>query len=554
MSNSYSRREWMGWSAAGLSAATGLQSMSHAAPNFRFQPSDDSIVSLNDPGLHLLVDDEEVEERQNLTRFVNKPKKRSEPVLISDRPWEARNRVQCWGSVIREPNGLFRMWYFAFFLDRRPTEVDRSAHCYAESIDGIHWEKPNLGVFKFRGSTDNNIVYGFHPNRIHMTEEMLARRRLGLPAVDLEGRQIGILNNADITVLRDEGEPDPRKRYKMVTNMQDHLMWARGHADLYPDATEEQIRAARRVFGQYYDTSPDGIHWAGKPVRVLPASADYMMVMRDHRNQRWWLNERSNHNRDSRAHGRNAALRYSRDLIHWSEPEIVFDNLEENDFGRLWQWHGGMTPFNYGNMNLGFLENWAHVRYGDACELICNRDGGPWKRVAPGRMFLDTGPEGAFDRSLAYPTHNAPIQVGQELYIYYTGGGPPANVGNRGLDMAIGLMTIPLDRFAGLVHRREAAGELLTKPLTVDGTGLEINVEPLTSGSASVAVMTPSRETINGFGHDDCQVGKLDRRQIRSRVRWRERESLAQLRGQTVRLHFRIEGGAFFAFRFCDIG
>ena len=522
---------------------------SWAATNYRFEPSDEPNGTLNEPGLHLVVDDEEIEETKNLVRFINKPQRHG-PVLVSDRPWEARNRVQAWGSVIREPNGLFRIWYAAFFLDRRPVEVDRSADCYAESSDGFHWEKPNLGVCKYRGSWDNNIFYSFHPNRIHMTEEMLARRRLGLPAMTLDGQHIGILNNMDGIggVLRDPDEPDPDKRYKLIANMQDHLMWGRGHAELYPGVTEDQIKKARQVFGQYMDTSPDGIHWARKPVRLLSARGDYMMVMRDHRKKRWWLNERT-HGQG----GRNAALRSSKDLIEWTDPELIFDNLEDSQHGRLWEWHGGMTPFNYGNMNLGFLETWANSHFGDACELISNRNGRPWKRVAPGTKFLDTGPEGSFDRSLVYPTHNAPFRVGEQLYIFYTGGGPPETVGQLGLDMAIGLMTIPLDRFAGLVHRRRGVGELLTKPVDVIHGGLEVNVEPLTSGKASVAILTPDRQTIDGYGHDDCQIGDLDRHQIRTRVRWREKEDLVALRGQQVRLQVRIDGGAFYAFRFADI-
>ena len=31
--------------------------------------------------------------------------------------------------------------------------------CYAESTDGIHWTKPELGLFEFEGSKQNNIVW-----------------------------------------------------------------------------------------------------------------------------------------------------------------------------------------------------------------------------------------------------------------------------------------------------------------------------------------------------------------------------------------------------------
>ena len=35
----------------------------------------------------------------------------------------------------------------------------REVTCYAESRDGIHWTKPELGLFEFNGSKQNNIVW-----------------------------------------------------------------------------------------------------------------------------------------------------------------------------------------------------------------------------------------------------------------------------------------------------------------------------------------------------------------------------------------------------------
>ena len=32
--------------------------------------------------------------------------------------------------------------------------------CYAEFADGVNWTKPNLGLVSYKGSTENNIVYG----------------------------------------------------------------------------------------------------------------------------------------------------------------------------------------------------------------------------------------------------------------------------------------------------------------------------------------------------------------------------------------------------------
>jgi len=420
-----------------------------------------------------MVDDAEIQRSENLARVINKPTKHPEPVLVSDKPWEG-DRAQAWGSVILEPDGLFRMWYFAFNTSVPRSPIDCGGYCYAESRDGIYWEKPNLGLFEFRGNKNNNLFYSFAPDGKNQVEVSLARRRLGLPAIDQQGKQIGILNNADgLTVVRDDDEPDPDKRYKLFANMQDHAMQAAHNKVRYPDITAAQVLEAYAVFGQYMDTSPDGIHWTRKPQRFTDSVGDYMMVLRDHRNNRWWLNDRSRAARGAR----NASLRISADLTNWSASEIYFDHDEENSFGSQFQWHGGMTPFNYGNMNLGLLERWPMIDMDGSCELICNRDGGPWRRVQPGTSFLAVGSAGAFDRVQAYPTHNPPLRLGNKLYIFYTGSGARRDLG-CGTPMSMGLATLDVDRFVALgTYESPVPGLLVTKPVKVAAGQLLLNVE-----------------------------------------------------------------------------
>ena len=53
----------------------------------------------------------------------------------------------------------YRVWYRC---DHDPSmHLKRSGHdtAYAESADGIHWEKPDLGLFEVNGSTANNLVW-----------------------------------------------------------------------------------------------------------------------------------------------------------------------------------------------------------------------------------------------------------------------------------------------------------------------------------------------------------------------------------------------------------
>ena len=73
------------------------------------------------------------------------------------------------------------------------------------SEDGINWVKPRLGLYEYNGNKDNNIC---------------------LPACG--------------AVIKDHGEQDPDRRYKMVTRR-------------YPDGSAEGV--CRVIY------SGDGIHW-----------------------------------------------------------------------------------------------------------------------------------------------------------------------------------------------------------------------------------------------------------------------------------------------------
>jgi hypothetical protein len=279
---------------------------------------------------------------------------------------------------------------------------------------------------------------------------------------------------------------------------------------------------------------------------VLPAKyGDYMMVTRDERNRRWWLNERP-----FALAGRNAGLRTSRDLIHWSDPEPVFVNTPDMGFGRLYEWHGGITPFNYGNQNLGLLEKWCNAGFGDNCELVSNRDGQPWQRVLPGSYFLEVGPEGDFDRVLIYPTHNAPIRVGNKLHIYYSGGGPKLNP-RRGMPMNMGLATISLDRFAALAHVRGPAGELLTRPIEISRPHLEVNAELLHGGGVALELLNPDGTVIPGYSMEDSTTD-ISGEGPRFPVRWKTKPDLSELIGRRVWPKFRVTGAALYSYRFAD--
>ncbi len=112
----------------------------------------------------LLVDDAIVSAKRGVVRTLHPGKKLEQPVLLPDRPWEGK-RVYIYGTVHYDADAQqFRMWYLTRVgrgeQHRAPGLRERQGDMilYATSEDGIHWEKPNLGLHEFDGSRENNIL------------------------------------------------------------------------------------------------------------------------------------------------------------------------------------------------------------------------------------------------------------------------------------------------------------------------------------------------------------------------------------------------------------
>ena len=124
-----------------------------------------------------------------------------EPLIKADKPWESYCLGYC--QVIRT-DGKWRMWYGSF--DRKYQNDSNNFLCYAESSDGLHWNKPDLNLVMYDGSRHNNIIL-----------------------------QAGVIGPS---IFIDADAP-PSDRYKMA-----YVKWT---GSRWP------------VFGA---TSPDGLHWA----------------------------------------------------------------------------------------------------------------------------------------------------------------------------------------------------------------------------------------------------------------------------------------------------
>ena len=102
--------------------------------------------------LELFVDHHLVERFEGTALKLNPPRDEGE-VLRFDRPWEGV--FSGYGTVLHEGDR-----YLLYYRGKPDFQSDGIAEvvCYAESRDGIRWERPALGLHEYEGSRDNNII------------------------------------------------------------------------------------------------------------------------------------------------------------------------------------------------------------------------------------------------------------------------------------------------------------------------------------------------------------------------------------------------------------
>ena len=128
--------------------------------------------------VELFVDDYLIESMEGVRLKLHSPRSAGK-VLSFDQPWEGNTSY--YPNVFQDGD-RYRMYYrgseHGDYL--MPPDPDPKDHppiiAYAESRDGIRWERPNLGIFEFEGSRDNNIVWIDKPGDQTITDCMYVFR------------------------------------------------------------------------------------------------------------------------------------------------------------------------------------------------------------------------------------------------------------------------------------------------------------------------------------------------------------------------------------------
>jgi len=407
-----------------------------------------------------------------------------EVVLTTDRPWEGN--TSAYFTIFRDGD-KFRMYYRGSHWNE---ETGKAGHpevtCYAESEDGIHWTRPELGRVEFEGSKKNNII--------------------------LEG-----LGTHCFAAFRDDNPKcAPGARYKGI---------ARGR----PVGEK----------GLYVFRSPDGIHWSKMAEEPVITKGAF-----DSQNLAFWDAHAGCYREYHRifVDGKRAIMTgASSDFVHWTEPALL-EYQEGIPDQHLYT--NAVQPYERApHILVGFPTRYLPDE-GQRVEptLMVSRDGRRFRRwLDP--VIPESAPE---DRSgnrsnyMAWGLVEIPGRP-DHLSVYAT------EAYYRGPDSRLRRFEYRKDGFVS-AGAGAGGGELLTRPLVFDGDSLEVNVATAASGSLRVEIRDLDGKAIEGFALSDCQEITGD--SLARTVEWKGDGGLSSLAGKPVRLRFALEDADLYSFRF----
>ena len=438
----------------------------------------------------LFVDEFLVERMMGVELKLQQPVPR-ELAIVHDAPWEGN--ISGYHTVFRDGD-RYKMYYRGSHFDEAASKVaHEEVPCYAESGDGIHWEKPELGLVDFAGSRTNNIV-----------------------AVAGSGHCFAPFKDANPACAEDAP-------YKALAGQGADGLWA--------------------------FKSVDGLQWTQLGDGFVITEGKF-----DSQNLGFWDGVRGRYvdfHRNLRDKVRDIMTCTSADFVHWTEPEwldfgtVAHEHLYTNQIA---VYHRAPHLF------VGFPKRFTPDRamVGHAYKgisdgvFMSSRDGICFKRWT--EAFIRPGPQperwvnrnnmtawGLVETAGYLP--NAP----NELSLYST------EHYYRGEACKLRRFALRLDGFVA-VNAPLKGGTLLTKSLVFTGSQIHLNFSTSGAGSLRVELQDESGQAIEGFALEDCE--ELFGDELERVVRWERGGDVSALAGEQVRLRFVLSDTDLFAFQF----
>ncbi len=399
------------------------------APTVSVQSAEIDVVDIGDRR-ELFVDRHRIERTKGVELKMHSPVPQ-DVVWKPDAAWESTSAAY---FTVFKDGDQYRMYYRGSPRDM-PDVI-----CYMTSKDGIHWERPKLGLFEFKGSKDNNIVWTGGPFRTSQMFAPFKDTRPGIPA--------------------DE-------QYKALAGSPIHAF-----------------------------ASPDGIKWRLLWEKPILTGSNF-----DSQNVAFWDSSKEHYVAffRHRINGniRSVATATSKDFLKWGEQTPI--DLGDTPPEHLYT-NGTLPYFRAPHHYFSFMKRYVPERskfnegVSDAV-FLSSRDGLKFDRtfmeafIRPGR-----DPRHWSARS-NMPAWGLVQTASDEMSIYYLQG-----YRTHGIQLRRGVLR--LDGVAS-AHAGYQPGELISKPVRFRGTKLVINYATSAVGSVRVELQDVAGHPLDGFALND---------------------------------------------------
>ncbi len=449
---------------------------------------------------------------------LNKPVRR-ECIMTNDAPWEANGWVY---YTVFQDGDIFRMYYICFpmYNEERTEHKPPFFHiCYAESTDGINWNKPKLGICNIKGSTENNVIV--------VTETM-------------DAFHVFIDKNPNCP---------PEQKYKGV-----------------------YTRPGKERTELWCMTSSDGIHFEeGWMVTDKGTFDSYNSVFWDENINSYVCYARDFHQAENGGAIRDIRRLESKDFKIWTDPELIKYTESPYDFH---MYTNGIQPyFRAPHIYVGFPTRYTERKeWTPNYDRLCGAEHRKW-RMNLGRRFGLALTDGLFmssrDGKNFKRWNEAFIKPGPESNMRWVYGDGYLSYGMlvtrtnvEGEDCELSFYasandwsdgpvqvfryTLRMDGFVSRVSGFETT-EVVTKPFTFEGDSLSINFSTSSAGYIRIFF-----EDENGIIQDGYDSGELFGDSTDRIVDFKD--SLSELNGRDVIMHIELCDAEIYSFQFFGKG
>ncbi|MFM7073849.1 MAG: hypothetical protein ACKO38_18850 [Planctomycetota bacterium] len=427
-----------------------------------------------------------------------------------DKPWEGE--VSGYVTVLHDRidgRDLYRMYYRGRPLtgygdnDPRAQEVT----CYAESADGLRFERPKLGLIAFGGNKDNNAILADIGHVTHNFAPFIDTRP-GVPADERFKAVGGSSQSGLIAYVSGDGiHFRPFREKPIITggafDSQNNILWSE-HEHRYVCFFRTFRNGVRWITRT---TSEDFVNWT--------PSVD--MTFGNAPNEHLYTNQT---------------------VAYFRAPHIYLGTA-----ARFWPGRGGLTEADAAELAIDAKTNYPGLKKDSSdAVLLSSRGGNRYDRE-----FLESLARPGLDRRNWTARSNYPargiVRTGlDEMSIYIQRNyGQPTHHLER--------LAYRLDGITSL-HAGYQPGELETKPIVFQGRRLSLNLSTSAAGGVSVEIQDNEGRPLPGFAMADCREINTD--DLDRVVAWKGGADVSELAGKRVKLRFRLKDADLFSFQFID--